>query len=84
MLCCSRVAMLAVAGILLVEAVGRGPWWTAPFRVCASPTISPHPFLQPLLWYRMATIMQKHAVEGDICFLRASTVAHKPLFQILM
>ena len=28
-----RVAMLAVAGILLVEASGRGPWWTAPFRV---------------------------------------------------
>ena len=25
--------MLAVAGILLVEASGRGPWWTAPFRV---------------------------------------------------
>ena len=25
--------MLAVAGILLVEAVGNGPWWTAPFRV---------------------------------------------------
>ncbi|CAL8470956.1 g10498 [Coccomyxa elongata] len=28
-----RVAMLAVAGILLVEAAGLGPWWTAPFRV---------------------------------------------------
>ena len=30
---CRRVAMLAVAGILMVEAVGNGPWWTAPFRV---------------------------------------------------
>jgi len=28
-----RVAMLAAAGILLTEAVGRGPWWTAPERV---------------------------------------------------
>ncbi|CAL5228640.1 g11807 [Coccomyxa viridis] len=27
-----RVAMLAVAGILMVEAVGNGPWWSAPFR----------------------------------------------------
>ncbi len=26
--------MLAVAGTLLVEAVGNGPWWSAPFRVC--------------------------------------------------
>lgn len=26
--------MLAVAGILFVEAVGKGPWWSAPFRVC--------------------------------------------------
>lgn len=25
--------MLAVAGILLVEAAGLGPWWSAPFRV---------------------------------------------------
>ena len=33
MLTCRRVAMLAVAGILMVEAVGNGPWWTAPFRV---------------------------------------------------
>lgn len=30
---CRRVAMLAVAGILLTEAAGLGPWWTAPFRV---------------------------------------------------
>lgn len=27
-----RVAMLAAAGILLTEAVGLGPWWTAPAR----------------------------------------------------
>lgn len=27
-----RVAMLAAAGILFTEAVGRGPWWTAPER----------------------------------------------------
>ena len=32
-----RVAMLAVAGILMVEAVGNGPWWSAPFRVCLTP-----------------------------------------------
>ena len=28
-----RVAMFAVLGVLFVEAIGRGPWWTAPFRV---------------------------------------------------
>ena len=33
MFACRRVAMLAVAGILLVEAAGLGPWWSAPFRV---------------------------------------------------
>jgi len=27
-----RVAMMAVVGILFTEAVGIGPWWTAPFR----------------------------------------------------
>jgi hypothetical protein len=32
-----RVAMLAVAGILLTEAAGLGPWWTAPFRVSQPP-----------------------------------------------
>jgi hypothetical protein len=29
-----RVAMMAAAGVLFTEAVGRGPWWTAPERVC--------------------------------------------------
>ena len=32
-----RVAMLAVVGILTVEALGRGPWWQAYNTVsCAS------------------------------------------------
>jgi hypothetical protein len=25
--------MLAVPGILAVEALGKGPWWEAPFKV---------------------------------------------------
>lgn len=28
-----RVAMLAVLGILSVELLGKGPWWSAPFKV---------------------------------------------------
>ena len=32
-----RVAKLAAAGILMVEAVGQGPWWSAPFRVRPPP-----------------------------------------------
>ena len=33
-----RVAMLAVVGILTVEALGRGPWWQAYNTVsCAKP-----------------------------------------------
>lgn len=38
-----RVAMLATAGILLTEAAGLGPWWTAPFRVPPTSRRSPPP-----------------------------------------
>ena len=30
------MAMMATAGVLLVEAAGLGPWYQAPFKVCWS------------------------------------------------
>ena len=41
-----RVAMLAVVGILTVEALGRGPWWQAYNTVGAS---TPLLFLSEML-----------------------------------
>lgn len=32
-------AMLAVVGILTVEYLGKGPWWTAPVAVCRRPLV---------------------------------------------
>lgn len=46
--------MLAVAGILLVEAAGLGPWWTAPFRVnslCHGMRCMRAQITQILLWH---------------------------------
>ncbi len=39
-----RLAMLAAVGILTVEFLGRGPWWTAPALVSpfSQLQVSPH------------------------------------------
>lgn len=48
--------MLAVAGILLVEAVGNGPWWTAPFRARSTLTD----------WHRMTHRSRPAALSWQI------------------
>lgn len=40
--------MLAVPGILSVEALGKGPWWEAPFKVRLLITHPPYPSQKPL------------------------------------
>jgi hypothetical protein len=37
-----RLAMLAVPGVLAVEAIGKGPWWQAPFTVRPMPSQALH------------------------------------------
>jgi hypothetical protein len=37
-----RLAMLAAVGILTVEYLGKGPWWTAPVAVSLSWTLNSH------------------------------------------
>ena len=34
-----RVAMMAAAGVILVELAGLGPWYEAPFKASACPSI---------------------------------------------
>lgn len=56
-------AMLAVPGILSVEALGKGPWWSAPFTV--RPTLFPGPYrcaaLTNKVRQRMAILLAKVA-----------------------
>jgi hypothetical protein len=63
-----RVAMMAAAGILFTEAVGLGPWWTAPAR-----GVYPLPFatgvvvshaIMAVFEYKRITNFQKYGETG--------------------
>ena len=54
--------MLAVAGILLVEAAGLGPWWSAPFRVSH---LSPSASHLCLAAHAASTLQRLAAADGN-------------------
>ncbi|BDA49427.1 Chlorophyll a-b binding protein 8, chloroplastic [Coccomyxa sp. Obi] len=66
-----RLAMLAVPGILSVEALGKGPWWEAPFKVDYAPLLPEG----PLKFF--AVVAVGHALWGYLEYKRVQNFTSK-------